>query len=425
MEPDTRKKQQFVERSSVRRRKYPFPYRAMLSISSDLDGTRSFDDYIELLKYLNTDSQTSLGPGLGLEFANSIYFAMRKNQFAYWNVGDEGREKTRELLRRGLIDTLHSFGDIREKRDLDAALDEIIIHRMRFPIWVNHAEAPTNLSSARRPGKFHGDDTYHELYHVDRLLSLGLAYVCRGQATSVIGQEVRPGPASVLYRQKPLESAATAMIQAAKLAASPVSSRYRMHLRNRVLSLSVLADGSEALEVMRANWHWGGIGAGASLGQLGEILRVDALDTLVRRQGASVLYTHLGLLPIICGQPHGQAAIRGLCLLANFARERDILVKSTAWMLDYLALCSSLRYSVGRDDCLTLEIGEHGSNEMADRLRSFLPTSGLSFYFEHEFPPRIIFCGQPLAGITVNPPDKTGVRSVSLPIGALQFPEDI
>ena len=411
---------------SVRLRKHPFPFRAALSISSDLDGTRSYEDYVELLRFFNTATETSLGTGLDLEFANSLYFAMPEKQFAYWNIGADKRAKTRELLQLGFIDTLHSFGDgVRDKRSLTKSLEEIIEYGMRFPIWINHSAAPTNLSSARRPGKFFGDSKDHELYHVKKLLAHGLAYVCRGQATSVIGQETAPDPSTIFYAGVSPRSCATAAMQAAKLVASPVVSRYRMHLRNRILAPTVLDDGSAVTEIMRANWFWGGLGRGANLRQVDSILTKNALETLVRRQGTSVFNTHLGRLPRVRNDSEGRSALNGLRTLAGFAHDRQVLVKTTVWLLDYLALRNNLEMSIGQSGELSLEIGGQADMRMADRLASFLPNSGLSFYFDGDIPPDVSFRGETLKQIELNPPDHTGSPSVSLPMDALKFPAHI
>ncbi|MCX5673851.1 MAG: hypothetical protein NTX87_02485 [Planctomycetota bacterium] len=74
-------------------RRLPYPYRAMLTICSDLDDTTDGRVYCEILRFLNTTEATAMGPGLGLEVANSIYFDMPPDQFAYWNTDDAGRTK--------------------------------------------------------------------------------------------------------------------------------------------------------------------------------------------------------------------------------------------------------------------------------------------------------------------------------------------
>lgn len=51
-------------------RKFPFPYDAMLAISSDIDNAtvKKFEDYHQ---FLNTKEQTSHGQGLGLDIGDS------------------------------------------------------------------------------------------------------------------------------------------------------------------------------------------------------------------------------------------------------------------------------------------------------------------------------------------------------------------
>src|SRR5262245_43007780 len=56
--------------------RYPYPYRAMIAICSDLDETPNWTVYREIMRFLNTTESTSMGRGVGLEVGNSIYFMM-------------------------------------------------------------------------------------------------------------------------------------------------------------------------------------------------------------------------------------------------------------------------------------------------------------------------------------------------------------
>jgi len=87
----------------VRLRQLPYPYLAMMVICSDLDETPDRDVYYEIMRFLNTTEETDMGPGVGLEVGNSIYFDMPPDQFAYWNTDDVGREMVRTLIRSGLL----------------------------------------------------------------------------------------------------------------------------------------------------------------------------------------------------------------------------------------------------------------------------------------------------------------------------------
>ena len=47
-------------------RKFPFPFKAAMTICSDIDETRSSDEFLEIQRFLNTRSMTSMGNGIGL-----------------------------------------------------------------------------------------------------------------------------------------------------------------------------------------------------------------------------------------------------------------------------------------------------------------------------------------------------------------------
>jgi hypothetical protein len=165
----------------------PSPCAATLAICSDLDETPDAETYFEIIRFLTTTEETRMGPGVGLEIGNSIYFDMPPGQFSYWNTTDENREKIRALIRSGHIDVLHSFGDLATTRAHAArALEELAKHGCYLKVWVDHAQAPTNFGSDIMQG--HGDEPGHPAYHADLTLSYGIRYVWRGRVTSYIGQ---------------------------------------------------------------------------------------------------------------------------------------------------------------------------------------------------------------------------------------------
>jgi len=99
--------------AEIQLRRVPYPYRAMLAICSDLDGTRDRRAYWETLRYLNASDHTSMGVGVGLESANSIYFDARPAQLTYWNTDEAGRQMVRALIRSGHVDCLCLSGPAR------------------------------------------------------------------------------------------------------------------------------------------------------------------------------------------------------------------------------------------------------------------------------------------------------------------------
>ena len=55
-------------------RKFPYPYKCALSISSDIDNASSLKFFVQFMDFLNSEKQTIYGPGLELEVGNSFWF---------------------------------------------------------------------------------------------------------------------------------------------------------------------------------------------------------------------------------------------------------------------------------------------------------------------------------------------------------------
>jgi hypothetical protein len=101
-------------------------------------------------------------------------------------------------------------------------------------------------------------------------------------------------------------------------------------------------------EFLRSNPHWGGVSCGDTAGGLGEVITPAVLDRLVRREGVTVLYTHLGKVadPRIPFPPPTQQALRNL---SSYVRDSKILVTTTHRLLRYLTVRDGLRYGTKRD----------------------------------------------------------------------------
>jgi len=58
----------------VELRKFPYPYRAALTICSDIDQTATIDEFLTVQRYLDDTGETPFGKGLGLEIGNSYWY---------------------------------------------------------------------------------------------------------------------------------------------------------------------------------------------------------------------------------------------------------------------------------------------------------------------------------------------------------------
>jgi hypothetical protein len=330
--------------------------RAALAICSDLDETPDAETYFELMRFLTTPEDTSMGPGVGLDIGNSIYFDMPPGQFSYWNTTEKNREKIRALIRSGHIDVLHSYGDLATTRAQAArALEELERHDCHLKVWVDHAQAPTNFGADIMQGG--GDERGHPAYHADLTLGYGIRYIWRGRVTSVIGQNqpfrfrrlvsdlraLTAGRSSVRGSAPsggPLLAPCSTLMKewAKQLLARCGSRKYRLLAANAVLGRCTLRDGSATLEFLRCNPHWGGVSCADRGDRIHEVLTRTFLDRLVERQGACILYTHLGKLD---RSEHkcrfGPPVVAAFRLLAEYHRAGQLLVTTTRRLLDYLS----------------------------------------------------------------------------------------
>lgn len=393
-------------------RAFPYPYRAMLAICSDLDETPDRHVYLETMRYLNTTQTTSMGQGVGLEVGNSIYFDMPPDQFAYWNTDDTGREMVRNLIKSGHIDCFHSFGDLATtRRHAEIALEEMNRHDCRMQVWIDHGTAPTNLGSDIMQG--HGDEPGSSVFHADLTCQHGVEYVWRGRVTSVIGQDVRRRLGGVWNRHHPLASASTLAREFAKgmLAHAP-DGKYRMHASNRLLREVRLRSGHVVQEFLRSNPHWGGVSSHETADGLADVLSEQMLSRLVEREGVCVLYTHLGKIRRR-HEPFGPDTREALARLARHSRQGSILVTTTRRALGYCKMRRDVDVTLLRDgDSWKVSVTTRASAGDLDGLTVLVPD-----------PPRT---RMEVNGCAVTPVAHTlsgGSGCVSLPWRRLEFPE--
>lgn len=307
----------------------------MLAICSDLDETPDAETYFELMRFLNTTRETSMGPGVGLEVGNTIYFDMPPGHFSYWNTTDENREKIRALIRSGHIDCLHSFGDLAATRAHAArALEELERYGCKLRVWIDHAQAPSNFGADIMEG--HGDEPSHPAYHADLTASWGIRYICRGRVTSVIGQNRPLSFKGIADWSHPVASLKTIAKEAAKQALARAGSRkYAIQATNDVVSDVTLRDGRPMQEFLRCDPHWAGISTHDRGDGIHEVLTPRFLNRLAARGGACILYTHLGKLER-GSHPRrfGPEVVNAFRLLSEYHRTGKIRVTTTARLLD-------------------------------------------------------------------------------------------
>lgn len=399
-------------------RPVPYPYRALLAICSDLDETPGRRVYRETMRFLNTTETTGMGPGVGLEAGNTIYFDMPARQFSYWNTDDQGRAMLRALMRSGHVDCLHSFGDLATTRDhASRALDELARQDCRLEVWVDHGVAPTNFGEDIMRGS--GDVPGAAAFHANLTCAYGIKYVWRGRVTSVIGQSVGRRLAGIYDTRHPVGSLRTISKELAKGALGRAGHRkYRIHGTNEAIRKVRLRSGHAVYEFLRSNPHWAGVNQGETAAGLGSVLTPNVLDRLVDRGGTCILYTHLGKVrddeqPL----PHGSR--EALRRLARYQHGGKVLVTTTRRVLGYCHARQNAAVSM-----VTHDTWEHvqvtpGADEPGSSERDL---AGLTIYVRDPEHTRLWIGAREIHDFDRNPPDESGRTSVSLRWPRLEFP---
>ena len=396
-------------------RPQPYPYEAMLAICSDLDETPDASTYFETCRFLNTRQETRMGQGVGLEVGNTIYFAMPREQFSYYNADDRDRERIHDLIRSGHIDCLHSFGDLVDKREeVIAAWDALDAHGCRIEVWIDHGTAKSNFDAGIMFGE--GATPGAACFHADVSIGRGIKYVWKGRVTSVIAKDAPVSLKAIFRREHPVESAKTIAREAAKIALARLGSpKYRMHCEPDIMRNTRLESGHEVIEFIRSNPSWGSVSHNETADGIHEVLTEAVLDQLVAQRGTTIIYTHLGKtrgsLPI---PVKSAEAFR---LLGRYAEQGRILVATTRRLLGFRHALRSVHWTASQSGSqLSIEISTESctSDDLA----------GLCWYVpETVREATATIDGGEYLPMVRNAPDATGKPSVSIPWARLEFPE--
>lgn len=395
-------------------RKYPYPYKAMLAICSDLDSTRNKDVYVQSSKFLNTEEQTIMGQGVGLEVGNTIYFDVPEIQFSYWNTDDDGREKIIKLMKAGYVDCIHSFGDLTtERAQIEKDWGEFVKHDCIPSVWVDHAAAPTNFDPDIMKGE--GAVPGAKAYHADLTLKDGIKFVWKGRVTSIIAQNAPRSYAGIFNWAHPKESLRTLLLEFVKgMLARLGNKKYRMHAANNVIRDTQLEDGSKVIEFMRTNPSWGGVSCHETADGVSEVITEKFIRVLVKNQGCSVLYTHLAksATPF---EPFNEKTKAAFRLLRKSQDNNEILVATTRRLLGYCLAVRDSRYEVAQEN------GETNIHLHSDLDESDL--QGLTWYTDNPQTTNLFINGKEYQDLQQNPPDESGRASVSIPWKKLIYPD--
>lgn len=382
-------------------RKFPYPYKAMLAISSDADH-ETLGKFNQIHRYLNTTSPTPMGPGLGLDISDSFFVFNGSNtrgaidyngtpisgELSYFHGTSEKPYAASVLgcyIHSGWIDTLHTFGDFsmvnqrqtKFSRQLAKRATEVLKqNEAQLVVWTNHGNQSNvdNFGSYGARAFFHyqqGATPSSPYYHTDLLLPYGIRFVWTGQADSLFGRDSMVYPLRLPDGRK--------VWGFFRYTNSPIGHRGVTH------------------------WLW-------TVDDLAKQLTYRNLARIQRRHQYAIVATHL------CADntqpPLPANAISALKTLAYEYRRGHVLVARTSRLLQYNVTQRSLRFHVTHHDgqqiihidaIMDPVFGSHRPN--LEELR------GITFYTVHPYQTTIEIADHPIdtGRLQRNPTD--GVKS--------------
>jgi len=370
-------------------RPFPCPYSTMLAICSDIDGTTP-DEFEAYHKYLNTERDTQMGQGLGLDVGDSFWMYMGGDSGAdadskgrgqdavmTWFEGVSDTPKNAKLIayyfKRGWIDAIHSYGDFSRDDTTDTRFSRALAEQAAtalsardvFPtVWINHGnEANTqNFEIGSRVSYRQGARPGTPFYHADITIPAGIKFIWFSD------NDKRFGRHNILY---------------------PVT----------------LADGRKVWGFRRYTADWSTHGLHMQL--------CDANLDYCTAIGAPVIVTqHLGGGSTY--HPLGTAARQALLGLAARQGRGEILVARTSRLLEYLRVRDHLVFAVSHGQTVDIlgvddpQLGYDPSPTL-DMLR------GMTFYVQDKDTASIRVGGEPVdEALLVRAGDETGRDTIGI-----------
>ena len=416
----------------VTQRRFPYPYKALLAISSDADAMSPWV-FLRVHRFLNTltPDLPHYGNGVGLDIGDSFFFkGLSNNRFSIFNAcyryrdedawadefaGEAARQldsaNARDLvsgklifpngpnfiekyIRAGWIDALHggeaSWAENCFKRgasdwcrtDGQHYMEWMAERGLRINTFTNHSAVtsdfgvPNETSSPQKPRSL-GDLSSSPAYWADY---------------------ARRSAIKFYWSYIPTEDAA-----------------YRREFgANTMLVPAAFRDGSKV-------WHFSRYdGRKPYADTLDSILNIDNLNTLVNGNKFEIAYTHFGYWSDNHTHVHpelSQTSIDAFKLLKTYQDEGKILVAKTSRLL---------RYNLALDN-LVFDAAASGGQTIIDVLAirdtqfgDFTPTindlRGVTFYVPESSKAEIQVCGVKLPEheIQRNPADDSGKESIGI-----------
>lgn len=389
-----------MKKKELKIRKFPYPYRAGLSISNDCEFT-SIDFLDHLLCFCNTDNETVLGKGIALPLSSSLFFFSSNPGDSPYYILDRSnnissppwQEKLRRFCLSGYLDTIHSYGNFDSNILFSRSLPEIALkeserYGLTFLVYTNHGNS-NNIQNMGGDAFYHqGDVVGASAYHADITLAHGIRFLW---SDSFVIENWKIG-----FKQ---------MLKMAR----------RLHLAKPFLLLreSHLQDRQPIMRFYRFR----GTGRYApNLSSLEYQLSKTFLEEIIKRHAAVVIYQHLGILyktgtsiipatvEAVQKQPHLFAPF---CRLSRYYHDGSIWVERLGTFLNFFYWRDRIR-AIRDNNRVEITSALPIKQERAPEELQYQ-----TIYIEYDHPLEIVCMGS-LLPFVYNGPDETGRYSITI-----------
>jgi len=409
----------YSTRGKVALRKFPYPYRAAMAICSDIDGTTTVEEFLEIQKFLNTREITTMGRGIGLEIGNSfMMYAPPECAISYYSSNPANAQTIEKFIKAGYIDCMHSYGEKADfsRKDAIRAIKELNNNHCKVNVWVDHDTTVDNLGDDCTFGL--GDRPNSTAYHSDLTLAYGIKFVWLGRITMVAGQST---PitfvtfTSIYDRDHPIYSLINVTKEFAKnILAVFGDKKYAMHKSYDLMRITRLDDGKKVYEFIRFDNYWKGVATGATSKRLAYVISKRTLKRLKEVGGFMIVYTHLGKNSD-CSQVIAKETQTALLDLAGEYERGNIYVTATSKLLNYYLNHKYLNWSheTKRDE-ITIAVSSVEDPVFGSFVPAIRDLQGITFYVPDRNKAQIYVGNEKITDIQRNPPDYTGRESVTI-----------
>ena len=406
-------------------RRFPYPFRAGFTICNDIDEITTAEEFILLHLFLNTTKTTPLGEGLNLEIGDSFIPNRIKPHFSYFSDRERDKEVIKDFIKSGIIDSIHSYGERTvHRKQIINILEELEKNSCKVKVWIDHSIVPSNLGRFNSKGK--GDLKTSPVYHADLTLKYGIRFAWMGRSTTIIGQEVPLKARSfikMIDKNHLTPTCITVLREIIKIVFGYLGIKpFLIHKGNKLLDVRILRDGNLVFEFNRLNNHWHR--PFPNIHKLAYMIRSSVLKELIKTEGYSILYMHLGFVEKNGKLSIPSSAINALKNLAKEYHEGKIYVTTTYKLLNY---CRFIRYMDWKYEILPNGYTKIFIHKIKDPiLGEQLPTveelQGITFYVNDSSKASIYIGEKKLTCIKKNPKDHTGRESVMIPLTRVSYP---